>query len=318
MFRSILLAGVAVAGSGLTGCTGTWDTLTSHRFLDHPFNTVQKMVSPEDPVLVLRADPPREGDERAAAMRRLKEPINNKGTPEDQDAILDILAKAATSDPSPVLRMEAIGALGRFQDPRAVSILMTAYQNAHGRRPSEPAPQKSALPAESSVIQASGLSAGRAPTRSLGTDRFPLTGPTGYPPEWVTAIRCRAAESLGQTSRPEAAKFLATIAGGAGTDVAAEGSEDRDVRLAAVRGLGRCRQPEAVFALAQVLSTEAPNHDTAMIGRTHEGLVRLTGKKLPPDPQQWNDVVQAGVIVAPEPGWWQNTIDHAVFWVKQQ
>ena len=52
-------------------------------------------------------------------------------------------------------------------------------------------------------------------------------------------------------------------------------------------------------ALAQVLSSERDKADTAIIGRTHEGLVRLTGKRLPPDPQQWNEVVQAGVVLAP-------------------
>ena len=72
----------------MTGCAGTWDTLTSHRFREHPFDTTKKMWSPEDPVAILRADPPRAGDERAAAMRRLQEPIRNKGSQEDQDVIL--------------------------------------------------------------------------------------------------------------------------------------------------------------------------------------------------------------------------------------
>jgi hypothetical protein len=210
--------------------------------------------------------------------------------------------------------MEAIGALGRFHDPRAAGILMTAYQNAHGRRETEPVPPKP--PGDPGVVPATGLSAGRPPTRAMGTERFPITGPTGYPQEWVTAIRCRAAEALGRTNRPEAARFLAAVAGGAGSDISVEGGEERDVRLAAIRGLGRCRQPESVDALARVLSAEAGNNDTALVGRTHEGLVRLTGKKLPPDPQQWGEVVQAGVVIAPEPGWWQNAIDQAAAWMK--
>lgn len=314
MFRPIILAGFAVVSVQLTGCAGTWDTITSRRMREEPLTTIQRMVVPEDPVAVLRADPPRTGDERAAAMRRLKEPIRHNGTQEDQDAILDILARAAISDPSPVLRMEAIGALGRFEDARAASILIMAYQNAHGRRETDPAP--STAPSGSGVVAASGLSAGRAPTRSTGTDRFPITGPTGYPAEWVTAIRCRAAEALGRTNRPEAAKFLAALAGGAGPDIAPEGSEERDIRLAAVRGLGRCRQSEAVVALAQVLSNHANNNDTAMVDRTHEGLVRLTGKRLPPDPQKWGEVVQAGVVIAPEPGWWDALIDQAMHWTQ--
>ena len=44
--------------------------------------------------------------------------------------------------------------------------------------------------------------------------------------------------------------------------------------------------------------------------------MKLTGKKLPPDPQQWNEVVQAGVILAPEPTWWDNMVEQAARWVK--
>ena len=129
MFRVTLFAAFAVASLGQAGCVGTWDTLTSRRFRDHPMETMQKMVSPEDPVMVLRADPPRDGDERADAMRRLKEPIRNKGTRDDQDAIVELLAWTARYDPSPVLRMEAIGALSRFEDPRVAGSLIAAYQN---------------------------------------------------------------------------------------------------------------------------------------------------------------------------------------------
>jgi hypothetical protein len=312
VFRIPFIAGFAVASLGLTGCAGTWDTLTSRRFREHPWQTAQKMVVPENPVAVLLADPPRDGDERAAAMRRLKEPIRHGGAPETQDAVLAVLQRAATADPSPVLRMEAIAALGKFQDPQAANILMTAYQNAHGRRPDEPAPPK--ITDEGKVVPA-GLSAGRSPTSGL-LERFSTaTGPTGFPPEWVTAIRCRAAESLGRTNRPEAAKFLAVVAGGSG-DVAIEGGEERDIRLAALRGLGHCRQPESVVALTQVLAAEAEKKDTAILGRTHEGLVHLTGKKLPPDPHAWGEVVQAGVVIAPEPAWWESAIENAAFWTR--
>ena len=309
MFRVSLFVALAVATVGQAGCAGTWDTLTSRRFRDHPLTTMQHMVSPEDPVMVLRANPPRDGDEIAAAMRRLKEPLNNNGTREDQDAMIDLLARTAESDPSPVLRMEAIGALGRFHDPRVPGILMGAYRNAHGRKGAEPAPEGR----DHGVAQA-GLSAGRRPTS--GIERFPITGPTGYPDEWVTSIRCRALDALSRTNSPEAAQFLAAVAGGTTKDVAVEGGEDREVRLAAIRGLGRCRQPESVHALAQVLHAEAGKPDTAIVGRTHEGLVRLTGKRLPPDPQQWNEVVQAGVVLAPEPTWWDDAVENAARWVK--
>lgn len=323
MLRLLPIAVSVVASLGLTGCVGGWETVTSHRFrdgmLEHPLETTKSLWVLEDPMLVLRTDPPRDGDERADAIHRLKEPILNKGTQEDQDIIVNVLAKTATSDPSPVLRMEAIGALGRFEDPRVAGILIVAYKSAHGRRGFEPPP----VPQSKPDVIVAGLSAGRAPTSLGGRTADAIRSPAdyqGFQPEWVTAIRCRAADSLGHTSRPEAAKFLAAIAGGAGVDIAPEGSEDRDIRLAAVRGLGRCRQPEAVIALAQVLNqatSVTPNlQDTAIIGRTHEGLVWLTGKKLSTDPQQWNEVVQAGVVIAPEPSWWEQTIVQVSAWVK--
>jgi hypothetical protein len=315
------IAGFAIMSLGLSGCAGDWETLTSHRFrdgmLEHPGSTMMTLWVQEDPMLVLRTDPPRDPDERAAAMRRLKEPIFNHATQEDQNIIVNILQKTAISDTSPVLRMEAIEALGRFKDPRVAGILMTAYQTAHGRKAYDPSPPK-----PESVVLTAGMSAGRAPTapgnKQQATDW--TRSPSGFQPEWVTAVRCRILESLGRTNRDEAAKFLATIAGAAGEDIAPEGSEDRDIRLGAVRGLGQCRNPLAVQFLVQVMSqakSVSPNlQDTAIIGRTNEGLVRLTGKKLPPEPQQWNEVVQAGIVVVPEPGWWQNTIVQVSSWTK--
>ena len=59
-----------------------------------------KMVNPEDPMTVLR-NPHRDGDEKAKAMRRLKEPLRANGSQQDQDEAIDILGRAATADPSP-------------------------------------------------------------------------------------------------------------------------------------------------------------------------------------------------------------------------
>jgi HEAT repeat protein len=299
VLRLLPIAGFAVALLGLAGCAGVWDTVTSRRFREDPFDTTYKMVRPEDPLAVLRADPPRDGDERAKAMRRLQEPLRTTGSQPDQDEAIDILYRAATADPSPVLRLAAVEALGRFEDPRAAGILMLAYQKADGR------PEGAASP-EAGVRLAAG--------RGL-PDRSPLAPPTGFAPDTVAVIRSRALEALARTNRPEAARFLAAVAN-PGTDAAPEGAEDRDVRLAAVRGLGRCRQPEAVVALAQVLTAES-GKDTALAGRAHDGLVRLTGRRLPPDPRQWEEVVQAGVVVAPEPTWVEDAVQSAAGWFGQ-
>ena len=49
----------------------------------------------------------------------------------------------------------------------------------------------------------------------------------------------------------------------------------------------------------------------------HQGLVHLTGKKLPPDPEKWGEVVQAGVKIAPELSWVETTVQNAAFWEKK-
>lgn len=306
MYRLLPIAGVALS-LGLTGCAGTWDTFTSRRFRDAPMTTMQRMVSPEDPLAVLRASPPRDGDERAKAMRRLKEPIENGGSQQDQDEVVELLARTATSDPSPLLRLSAVEAIGRFHDQRAAGVLMYAYQKAHGRTDDGAAPE-----AELSVQPAGGTT-GRIPGRT-GVDR-PLAPPTGYAPDTVAVIRCRTLDALGRTHSPEAVRFLATVANGPATDTVMDGSDDRDVRLAAVRGLGHCRQPEAVVALTQVLGRES-GKDMAIVGRAHDGLVRLTAKRLPPDPQKWDAVVQAGVVIAPDPTWVDSAVETAAGWFK--
>jgi hypothetical protein len=307
---------MAVAVSLLsTGCAPMWDAVTSRRFRDAPYKTVKEVIVPEDPMVVLRADPPRTGDERAKALHRLQEPIKNGGTPQDQDQIIEMLDKTATSDPSPVLRYAAISALSRFEDERAVRILMIAYQKADGLTE-----QQLQRPKAPTVVAIGGLSAGRAPTQPGVDVARQLAGPAGYAPDTVAALRCRCLESLGSTHRPEAARFLAAVVGASGADVVPAGVDDAEsqqmIRQAAVRGLAQCRQPEAVVALATVLAAES-GKDPTLARNAYQGLVRLTGKNLPPDPEKWNEVVQAGVTIAPEPTWAENVIQNAAFWQKK-
>lgn len=313
MYRVLPIAGVVAVCLGLTGCAGTLDTVTSRRFRQEPFNTTYRMIRPEDPLVVLRADPPRSGDDRAKAMLRLKEPLENNLSQADQDGVVDLLAKTATADPSPVLRMAAVDALGRFRDPRVPGVLMLAYQNASGQA------EAAALPLARPAV------------------RTPLAVPTGFDPEVAATLRCRIVEGIGQAGRPETIPFLASVAAGQLQEAPVEdpvirtvgargepglptrvdtgGSFDQRVRLAAVRGLSRCRHPDAAAALAQVLAADA-GRDPAVRDRAHEGLVALTGRRLPPDPAQWNQVVQAGVTIAPEPGLAERTVEQAAAWIK--
>lgn len=279
MRRPILV--LAFIASALTGCAGTWDTLSSRRFRENPMGTIYDR---RDPLEVIRSSP--EGDDRAAAMRKLKEPATQGRSESDQEEALRLLTEAAVNDTSPVVRVAAIDALGRFRDPRAVRSLTAAYYRASGNS------------AEVTEIQQAG--GGRS------TDRGSLAGPTGFAPEIASVIRSRAIESLAKSGSAEAVPILAAVA--VGTEKT--GGNDRDTRLAAVRGLKQMRSQESVAALAKVLAMEK-TRDPAMADRAHEGLIALTGLNIPDDPQAWDLAVRNGQApVVAEP----NLIQQAVSW----
>jgi HEAT repeat protein len=261
------MAAAVAATVGLTGCASTWDTMTSRRFRDAPFGT---MFKSDDPMAVLRENP--DGEARARAMRDLKEPA---AEPEQTEAI-EILAAAATGDPSPWVRVAAIDALGRFRDPRAVEHLAHAYHQAGGKPPAQQ---------------------DKAP--GLLNDRLGLHGPQGFPSDQAANIRGRAIEALAKTGRPEAVGFLAEVASTPTTEFE-DPIERNAVRQRAVAGLAKIRDKEAVAALAKVLAAEQ-GKDVTLTNLAHGGLVELTGLKHPADPAAWNEVVQAGFEIAPEP-----------------
>lgn len=281
MNRLFILA-LAVAPTGLTGCASTWETVSGRDFRNAPFKS---MFRSKDPMVVLRTKT--DGDARAKAMKNLKEPAAHKGSPAEQDEALHILGTAAASDPSPVLRAAAVDALGRFKDPRALPLLMTAYHKADGL--------------DDAAKKAADRDADLVPVAARGAtqpDPFALTGPTGFPPEFVVGVRARVLDALAASDRPEAVQFLASVATGKMTKET--DPDDQKVRVVAVRGLGRMRHKESVVALAQVLQSDGKK-DILMADSAHKGLVDLTGKKLPPDPGKWAEVVQAGFEVQPEP-----------------
>lgn len=275
------------AASAACGCAGTWDKVSSQKFRDAPFKST--FYPAEDPMTVLRTKV--DGNERADAMRRLTEPAADGKSAQEQDEALQMLATAATSDPSPIVRCAAIDALGRFADPRAVKILIAAYHQADGV-PSDPG--------KGGVVQAGKF------------DPLAGMGPVGFEPVFTTTLRSRAATALANTRQPEAVTFLASVAAGSGVDENGQPTTDRDVRSAAVRGLGRVRTKESVAALSRILKDEA-GRDVVLAHNAHAGLKDLTGQNLPADPAEWEKVVQAGVEVQPEP----NLIQRAVGWVTK-
>jgi hypothetical protein len=281
-----LIAVIALTAAG-AGCASTWETVSSRRFREKPFQT---MFGSEDPLTVLRESP--DGDARARAMRALKEPAED-GRPEAQDEVIQVLEEAATADPHPWVRMAAIDALGRFRDPRAVEILAVAYYQASGR--SEPAP----------VAQPVVTAGGRQPAALA--DRIGLQGPQGFAPDQAANIRGRALEALARTGHPRAVEFLARVASGQELPASEDPAARDFVRQRAVAGLGQVRTPEAVHALAAVLADEH-GKDVTLTNLAHAGLVGLTGKNQPPDPRAWEAVIQAGFEVVPEQNFLQRTV----------
>lgn len=277
----LIIVGLAVAAGGLSGCASTWDAVTSRDFRKAPFHST---FGSDDPMVVLRTKV--DGDARAKAMRNLKEPAAGKGSAAEQDEALQILGNAATTNPSPVLRAAAVDALGRFKDPRALPLLIAAYHKADGL---DDAARKVA-DRDGDLVPVAGRGAATP-------DPFSLTGPAGFPPEFVVGVRSRVIDALAATDRPEAVRFLADVA--TGQTQKETDPDDQKVRVAAVRGLGRMRHKESVVALAKVLQTDGKK-DILMADSAHKGLVDLTGKKLPADGDKWAEVIQAGFVVQPE------------------
>jgi HEAT repeat protein len=122
-----LLAAGAWATLGLGGCADLWDEVTSR---DRDLKTL--VVKP-DPLVVLRDSS--DGDKRAKAFAVLREPKQAGGSDRDQEFVLEVLTRAAESEPHFVARLAAVRKLGEFQDPRAVPALVEAYYKAGAYRP---------------------------------------------------------------------------------------------------------------------------------------------------------------------------------------
>ncbi len=270
MARSALTLIAAAAAIAHVGCASTWDAVSARKFREAPFKNT---FSSEEPISVLRNKV--DGNERADAMRRLKEPTKQGKPPAEQDEALQILWTAATTDTSPIVRVAAIDALGRFNDPRAVGLLKDAYEKADGV-PTDPAK----LATTTDLTQVAAI------------DTIAMLAPTGFEPSFVSTLRSRTIDALAGKPSAEAVAFVAKVAT---TEPSATADQqlDRDVRSAAVRGLGQMRSPESVVALTTVLKQEA-GRDVVLAQNAHKGLKDLTGKDLPADPEKWQAVVQTG------------------------
>jgi HEAT repeat protein len=261
--RGRSLAVLALVSLGLGGCANFWDDVTSKKFREHPYDT---LFTTPDAYAVLR-NPESDGDERAKALRRLKEPATHGGAPAQQEEALHFLSDAAMSDHQPLCRLAAVETLGRYKDPRASQILLAAYARLQ--------------PAGGGIEDVKAIQA-----------RHELLAEQSFPPETATLIQCRTLVALGQTHQPEALSLLVQAAR---TPVKPDASETeklqvRDLRVAAVRALGNYPgDRQAAAALVQVMQGE---RDVAVRDRTQESLVAVTGRQVPNDPAAWENYLQ--------------------------
>jgi hypothetical protein len=228
---SILGAGLVAATAG--GCASFWDDVTSRKF------EFKNLYTKPNPILVLQTST--DGDERAKALRALHEPKANGGTDQDQEAVLKILATAATSDKQFLCRLAAIESLGRFKDPRAVDHLTNAFYNSGS-----------------------------------------------FPAEMATRIQCQAVTALGETGNPAAIPLLTKVANGAsGEGSELEKQQVMDVRIAAATALGQFHDARVTESLIRILEKDK---DVALCDCAFEAIQKSTGRQLPPDFHNWDDL----------------------------
>jgi HEAT repeat protein len=116
------LIGTALGCLSLTGCAGFWDDISAGDFS-------AAFKAKPDPMVVI-GDAKSTGDQRAKALRALREPKQFGGSDNDQETILQVLVLSAKTDVQPLCRLAAIKSLGHFKDPRAAAALIDAYYQA--------------------------------------------------------------------------------------------------------------------------------------------------------------------------------------------
>jgi hypothetical protein len=248
---AMVFAGLSLIGAGcdLNDRVVRWD-FNLKRFGPQP-----------DAMTVLRTST--DGDDRAKAMFELKEPKRNGGGDAVQEEAIQVLTDAATNDPRALCRIAGIGALGRFEDPRSIRLLVAAYYGA------------SAFPSD----QANSIRV--AAMTALGHKRS----------EEGLALLARAATA--PIAPATSAKSDLRLVSQKDEDVIQKllGQSDpdaqaaRDARLAAVRAMGMSRDPNAIPVLIPLLA----EGDVALRDRAQEALQNITGQKnVPPTPEAWS------------------------------
>jgi len=115
-----LAVGLAVAAGG---CNGFWDDMTSREFWSK-----ESWGRQPDPLEVLQTS--RDGDKRHRALVELGDIDPRSLGSDETDAMMKVLADAATTERQVWARIAAVKALGNWNDPRAVEGLKDAYYRA--------------------------------------------------------------------------------------------------------------------------------------------------------------------------------------------
>ena len=248
----VILGSLALLGS--MGCASFWDSVTSRKFrsklVSEPVKTL--LVTPE-PLSVLQSSD--DAEERAAALRALREPSQQGADSEEQRRVMQLLTKAATGDKHALCRIAAVQALGRFRDPEAVVVLIAAYTRLEETPPSKDANDR--------------------------LHEFLQPDPSPLLPEIACAVQCEVLNSLGQIGTPEALQFVVKVATTPARASAGENEQRavHDKRVTALRALQAHRNyAPALQATEQILRTE---RDIALRNVASETYRRLTGHAPP-------------------------------------
>ncbi len=247
------------------GCATFWEEAWS-RERDFAYMTG---IGKPAPLVVLRDS--NNGLRRGQAFAELKEPLQNGGNAQDQEAYLKILEAAAlgiydsekdAAKDEPYCRLTAIRALGKFRDPRAARILEEVYQQPT-RNPDLPH-QKHGMP---------------------------------FTPDNNNLIRKEALVALASMRDDNARHLLIRVARQPGPPVDVsfnDAQRTQDEKLVAIRALGKYRQQECADALMFVLKTE---RDIALRDRALASLEEMTGKRYPMPIEAWQSEE-----IRPQPG----------------
>lgn len=129
--RCRFAACLAIAWLGLSGCGHFWENATAHdpngKGVADDFRYRWRLLTDFRPPHRVLAEEP-DNDLRARAVRKLKEPLRDGGTEEQQAKMVALLGDMARNPKEPITcRLAAVEKLGEFRDPAVVPHLKEAF-----------------------------------------------------------------------------------------------------------------------------------------------------------------------------------------------